>query len=65
MEGKLTVLNALKSKLASSKADADRYQEECDELRAKLTAENAKVDEAEREARSLEGRIQLLEDNLR
>ena len=67
-DGKTTassVLSVLKNKLAQSKADADKYQEETEELRAKLTAETAKVDQAELEARSLERRIQLLEENLR
>ena len=60
-----SVLSVLKNKLAQSKADAEKYQEETEELRAKLTAETSKVDQAELEARSLERRIQLLEDNLR
>ena len=60
-----SVLSVLKNKLAQSKADAEKYQEETDELRAKLTAETQKVDQAELEARSLERRIQLLEENLR
>ena len=60
-----SVLSVLKNKLAQSKADSEKYQEETEELREKLTAEKAKVDQAELEARSLERRIQLLEDNLR
>ena len=59
------VLGVLKNKLAQSKADADRYQEECEDLRAKLKEENVKVNEAEQETRSLESRIRLLEDSLR
>ena len=65
MEGKSTILTTLKNKLAASKADADRYQDECEELRAKLTAETAKVEEAEQENKSLERRIQLLEDSVK
>ena len=60
-----SVLSVLKNKLAQSKADAEKYQEETDELRAKLASEKEKVDQAELEARSLERRIQLLEENLR
>ena len=58
------VLGVLKKKLAASKAEADKYQEECENLETKLAAETAKVEETEQEARSLERRIRLLEDNL-
>ena len=59
------VLGVLKTKLAQSKADAEKYQEECDILREKLTSESAKLEEAEQETRSFKSRVQLLEDNLR
>ena len=59
------VLDALKKKLAASKADADKYQDVCETLKGKLDAETARADEAERETQSLERRIRLLEDDLR
>ena len=58
------VLGVLKQKLAASKADADKYQEECEILQGKLTAETSRAEEAENETKALERRIQLLQDNL-
>ena len=58
------VLGVLKTKLTQSKADAEKYQEECDILREKLTSESGKLEEVEQETRSFKSRVQLLEDNL-
>ena len=59
------VLDILKKKMAIAKAEAEKYQEESEEVKAKLADETKKCEESEEEAKSLKRRMVLLEDNLR
>ena len=59
------VLDVLKKKMATAKADAEKYQAESEELKKKLADEIKKREESEEETNSLKRRMTLLEDNLR
>ena len=59
------VLDMLKKKLATAKEDAEKYQTECENVKAKLATESTRADEAEEQVNSLNRRIHLLEDSVR
>ena len=59
------ILDMLKAKLATAKEDAEKYQTECENVKAKLATEGTRADEAEEQVNSLSRRIHLLEDSVR